>query len=126
MSGMTKKDYIFSLDEFATAYIEAALWSSVDDQDEPLDSNYGIESIALKTLVLMDAECRLFKLQNQKDIGDRLEQAGHDLWLTRNHHGCGYWEKTNWPEEAGQRLTEAAHKFGEVSLYVQRGKIYQE
>jgi hypothetical protein len=33
--------------------------------------------------------------------------AGHDLHLTRNHHGAGFWDGNYGP--AGDALTEAAH-----------------
>jgi hypothetical protein len=130
MSGMTKKEFISTFDEFTKAYIEAALWSTTDESTpaggEPLDSNYGVEDIVLKSLVLMAAQCRVFQLQNLKDIGDRRSQAGHDFWLTRNHHGAGFWETPDWPKDAGQRLTKAAEAFGECNLVVARGHIYQE
>lgn len=41
------------------------------------------------------------------------EQAGVDFWLTRNHHGAGYWDRNQLPKELGEVLTEAAHAFGE-------------
>ena len=37
-------------DSFTLAYIEAALWSSVDDDDEPLDKNYTLADIPEETL----------------------------------------------------------------------------
>jgi hypothetical protein len=45
------------------------------------------------------------------------EMGGHDFLLTRNGHGCGFWDG-DWPEEAGERLTAAAEKCGEFNLYV--------
>lgn len=36
--------------------------------------------------------------------------AGHDLWLTRSGHGCGYWDRGL--GELGDRLTEAAKAMG--------------
>ena len=43
------------------------------------------------------------------------QRAGHDLWLTRNHHGAGFWDRGL--GEVGERLTKAAHGLGERSLY---------
>ncbi len=130
MSGLNKQEFIQTLDEFTKAYLSTALWSTNDESTpaggEPLDANYWFEDISWDTLKLMARECRKFQQQNQVDIGNRHTQAGHDFWLTRNHHGCGFWEIPDWPEEAGKRLTEAADKFGECALVVSRGKIYQE
>lgn len=111
-------------DTFFQAYVEAALWSSTDDDGDPLDSNYNAGDIALETLERMQCDCNGFSDANSDDIGDRLEQAGHDFWLTRNGHGAGFWDG-DWPEEAGDRLTEAAKRLGEFNLYVgDDGVIY--
>ena len=125
-----KQAFIDALDEFTKAYLEAALWSSTDGSTaqggEPLDSNYRFEHICWASLRKMVHDCVVFQKENRTDIGDRLAQAGHDLWLTRNHHGAGFWETPDWPKEAGERLTKAAHALGEVSLWAHRGRIYQE
>jgi hypothetical protein len=108
------------METFLEAYIEAALWSSNDESTpqggEPLDKNYGPEDLAPETLQSMKADCDKFQAENAQDIAGHEAQAGHDLWLTRNFHGCGYWDG-DWPE-AGDRLTEACRAFPEVSLYV--------
>lgn len=116
-------------DEFTLAYIKCALWSTNDESNEqggdPLDDNYGPEDIAAETLETMLADCKRFQEENADDIAageDRLdystaEHAGHDFLLTRNGHGCGFWDG-DWPEEVGERLTEASKAFGEFNLYV--------
>ena len=51
-------------------------------------------------------------------------RAGHDFWLTRNHHGAGFWDG-DWPEPQATALTDAAHAFGERNLYLgDDGRIY--
>ena len=89
-----------------------------------MDENYGPEDLAPETLEKMTADCDKFLTENAQDIDGRVEQAGHDFWLTRNHHGAGYWDG-DWPTEAGDRLTEACKGYSEVSLYVgDDGHIY--
>jgi len=108
---------------FLNAYIEAALWSSVDDDGRPFDENNGRDDIAFDTLKKMRTDCESFWNANEADIADDPRAAGHDFWLTRNRHGSGFWDG-DWPE-SGDRLTEAAHKFGECDLYVgDDGRIY--
>jgi hypothetical protein len=116
------------MDKFLRAYIAAALWSSTDESTPEggdfLDANFGSDDLAPETLEQMKADCASFQAENAQDIAGREEQAGHDLWLTRNNHGCGFWDG-DWPEEAGDRLTEACKKFSEVNLYVgDDGLIY--
>jgi hypothetical protein len=120
-----------STETFLRSYIETALWSSCDSDDTPLDSLYGPDDIHPDTLKVMLADCRAFMLDNMKDIETYssdlsrcLEMAAHDFWLTRNGHGAGFWDG-DWPDEAGERLTEACKSWGNVDLYVgDDGKIH--
>ena len=116
------------MDPFTTAYIEAALWSSTDNSDDqggdPLDANYGQDDIAPETLDKIRRDCVAFMRDHADDIGGDMERAGHDFWLTRNHHGAGFWDG-DWDDEVGERLTEASHAYGSVDLYVgDDGLIY--
>ena len=66
-------------------------------------------------------DCRRFQEENAADLArydhpqwTAAELGGHDFWLTRNGHGCGFWDRNDClPEEAGDRLTAAAEKCGE-------------
>lgn len=42
--------------------------------------------------------------------------AGHDFALTRNGHGAGFWDRGM--GELGERLTDAAHAYGEAVYFV--------
>lgn len=107
-------------------YIDAALWASTDDNDEPLDM-MGVEAIHPDTRKKMRSELTDFVLKNRALImasGLQDAQVGHDFWLTRNHHGAGFWDRGL--GEVGDQLTAAAQAFPEVDLYVgDDGKIHQ-
>jgi len=108
------------LDEFTEQYVRTALWSSThQDTEEPLDDWATVDDITPEALAQMIEDCRIFQLENLGDIGDRDGQAGHDFWLTRNHHGAGFWDG-DWsePDGASGRLTENSHLCGECNLYV--------
>ena len=127
------------LDEFTTAYIEAAFWSTSDDSPreggEPLDKHYTPSDLEPATLERMIADCKAFQESNRADIYDEdnflrccnwssESQAGHDFWLTRNGHGAGFWDG-DWEEKVGERLTAASKAFGEYSLLVgTNGTVY--
>jgi hypothetical protein len=82
-----------------------------------LDKNYDQDDITLETLFAMVQDCFNFRVNNAADMKDLdIEQCGHDLWLTRQHHEAGFWERNM--GEVGDRLTEASAKFAEVHLYV--------
>jgi len=121
------------MDKFTEAYIECALWSSMDDLDEPLDKNYGPDDIAPEALARIEADCTKFQEENKVALScyehplysaDAL--GGHDFWLSRNGHGSGFFDRTDrLPKEVCDRLQEAACKFRECDLYVgDDGLIY--
>lgn len=114
---------IDDLDKFTRAYIECALWTSTthdqeDDDfgDTPMDDNHDITDIAESCLTAMIDDCAKFQADNMPMIVDDLPRAGHDFWLTRNHHGAGFWDG-DW-EEFGDLLTERSHAYRECDLYV--------
>jgi hypothetical protein len=110
-----------SLETFTAAYIEAALWSSTDDQGTPLDS--GAHNLAPETKTKMENDCASFWAEHAPLIESNPKRAGHDFWLTRCGHGAGFWDG-DWPEH-GDALTIASHRFGNVDLYVgDDGKVY--
>lgn len=43
-------------------------------------------------------------------------QVGIDFWLTRNRHGAGFWDRG--VGAVGQRLTDAAHPWGELHVWL--------
>ena len=117
---------------FTKAYIECALWSTNTVTGRSFEEDFGPEDIAPETLEQITTDCKRFQEENATDISagpydpDYLvwERAGHDFWLTRNGHGAGFWDG-DWPEEIGERLTEASKAYGEVDLYVgDDGMIY--
>ena len=122
-------------DIFTEAYIACALWSSSEgDQGEiRLDEHDG--DIAPDTLREMEESCAEFQAANADllrqwyDHGETEERAGHDFWLTRNHHGAGFWDRFYGDQPAarvGKALTAAAHAEGSRDLYIgDDGLIYQ-
>lgn len=114
-----------SLDAFQRAYVEAALWSSTDNSDdsggEPLDKNYSVDDISAETLDQMIADCDDFREQfgellDASGIDD--EQAGHELWMSSNGHGSGFFDADSIDEEFQEKLQDAAQSFGGFDLYI--------
>jgi hypothetical protein len=113
-------------EEFVSSYLEAALWSSTDEDGKPLDDDYGTDDLAESTLAEMRDDCnRFWRLagrlidapssyvrRNQYTARD---MAGHDFWLTRNGHGAGFWDG-DWSDWAEPLLTALAGSFGEYNL----------
>jgi hypothetical protein len=131
---------IADLDPFTLAYLECILWAETDNSDEntggnPLDQNYDFYDFDYDSLVRAVDECRRFQEENATDLArynhpqwSAAELGGHDFWLTRNGHGCGFWDRTDClPEEARDRLTAAAEKYGNRDITVgDDGNVYIE
>jgi hypothetical protein len=116
-----QKDRAF--DRFFSSYKQCAMWAE-NDNETPLDQTSHV--LAPETLTKMEADCKAFFNQNLDLIendGGRWGDAGHDFWLTRNGHGCGFWDG-DWPASLGDLLTEKCKAFGACELYVADGKIY--
>jgi hypothetical protein len=128
---MTATEFRNTANDFAKAYAEAALWSE-SAEIEPhtdlsfTDQGFDIENLAEETLDRIIADCAAFEAKYgdliteencRTGIGaDR--QAGHDFWFTRNGHGVGFWESSDWESDAGTKLTAGAKAFGETNLYL--------
>jgi hypothetical protein len=107
-------------------YLICALWSSTDDDGEPLDSVYSIDDISAQTVKQMEKDVSDFIESNKElliESGQSDEQIGHDFWLTRNGHGAGFWDRGL--GAVGDDLSKASKSYGEVYLYAgDDGMIY--
>lgn len=129
-----KQSLIDSLDAFTRSYLETALWSSSECDDEgnyiyPLDEHYSIDDFMVQALKESIADCKAFQESEAGDLAKAYgfgpsygpESAGHDFWLTRNGHGAGFWDRGL--GEVGDRLSKASKVYGSVDLQVYRGLV---
>jgi hypothetical protein len=101
--------------DFLEAYIACAIWSSTDETGEPITATR--DDVSPDAYAAMDTDCLDFVKANVSDLFDLgPSQCGHDFWLTRNGHGAGFWDRGY--GAVGDRLTDAAHVWGEADLYV--------
>jgi hypothetical protein len=111
------------LETLVQSYIATALWSSTDDDGKYLDQRYSPSDLAPETRARMEDDCAAFLAAHATTVAGREALAGHDFWLTRCHHGAGFWDG-DWGD-LGDGLTEASHAFKECDLYVgDDGKLY--
>jgi hypothetical protein len=113
--------------KFLDAYVAAALWTSSDDNDTPMNELYGAGDLSGELMAQMIDDCTAFLARRGDLLRDEdLVYAGHDFWLTRNGHGAGFWSRPEvYGEEEAQALTAIAESFGPVDLYVgDDGRIY--
>jgi hypothetical protein len=118
---------------FIDAYVECALWSTIEYDGEgnggdPLDENYMPDDLAPEALTEMRKDCLSFIWTNRaalRESGQDAGQSGHDFWLTRNGHGAGFWDRGL--GDVGEELTRASKPYGSCDLYVgDDGRIYAQ
>ena len=134
---ITTAELLSTIDDFTRAYLEALFWAETDNSDEntggdPIEDNYEFDDLDPDSLAQAIDDCRRFQEENAADMAlydhpqwTPAELGGHDFWLTRNGHGAGFWDRNDClPEDAGQRLTDAAEKYGERCVGVDNGIVY--
>jgi hypothetical protein len=124
-----------STNEVLHGYETAAYWSSNSETDlaggEPLDNymaaNDTEPSEKCRARMREDVEAFLASCESANiDLSEcDMSQVGHDLWLTRNRHGVGFWDRdaaTYGTAERRDALDRLAKAMGEVYLYVDTEK----
>lgn len=108
-------------------YLTTALWTEeeqLEDEIEAHGTDYAIHNIdnAVKKQALKDIKTFLKKAQ--KEAPEELEdyspsEIGHNIWLSRNGHGAGFFDDNN------DKLQDIAEKLKGKYLYVgDDGAIY--
>ena len=132
--------------QMLNAYVTCALWSRThtpDDVDNVVDMDSLVtpDEFADETLETMRADCERFialpdvlaacgPLDDTRGAWSLFEQIGHDLWLTRNGHGTGFWDRLD-REGFSKAYRDLANLVGwrtdfpEQNLYIgDDGKVY--
>lgn len=121
-----------ALDEFTRGYVTAMFFTDASDPDDGVLQNATFLDLADVTLATIKADCAQFQAAAELTLvkayrrGYAAEQAGADFWFTRNHHGVGYWDRSELRASGiGRTLTNAAQVYSERDLYRgDDGKVY--
>lgn len=112
------KTTLLGLNEFIKAYTAAIYFTDTGDDGQP-PSDAILSSDSCQTII---NDCKQFIIAASfylkcagEEYGYTTEQAGHDFWLTRNGHGCGFWDRGL--GELGDALTAAAKESGQCESY---------
>ena len=112
--GATKSTFV----SFFMAYLECAEWTNTEDAPplaKPLPRDG--RSFSDEATQKARSDCEKFVKDNAELLrGLDSEQCGHDFWLTRNHHGAGFWDRGL--GDQGKQLTRAAQKFPEQHTWI--------
>jgi len=115
-----------STEQILNGYIEAAFWSTLDytsieddsENMEHLDARYDFPDLDAETREQMARDCHEFAEEMSDAIetfvdayGRDYDYVGHDLWLTRERHGAGFWDRGNSYEPGGNEARDALDSY---------------
>ena len=112
--------------EVLRGYLIAAVWADGCDPDDGEHADADPYTLAVDILDAFAAETLAAASELVADLCDRHgsilagyrpDEVGHDLWLTRQRHGAGYWDG-GYREDHGETLTAYAQALGEATCYV--------
>ena len=106
-------------------YLDTALWSSTDDDEMPLDALTTVHSFSKDAMERAHHDVhRFYSTLSPRALEAAYsdeDQAAHDLWLTRQGHGSGFFDG-DWDhhgEDVAEELTAAAKRLGEQHVEVE-------
>jgi hypothetical protein len=121
------------LDTMTRHALIAALFTSMDDNGEPLDQHCSVDDFHPEAVARMRADCAAFLASagalvdaipptyaSHPDCGNDAPvhaMVGHDFWLTRNGHGVGFWDR-DLPGTLGDDLSALADAAGMLDVYI--------
>ena len=137
------------ISKIVTSQLDSLLWSEGEITDEngdftleSWDNLYDADDATPELVATLTEELESFKdweicstdayvefayalKAYRKNFGDSWSgQFGHDLALTRNGHGAGFWDRGL--GEAGDVLTEWAESLGELNIFHGHDSIHPE
>jgi len=99
-------------------------------EGDRLDAHFDTSDCTDEMLSKAIKDCEAFKGKCEgAGLWDRMlelhdeGQIGHDLWLTRNGHGAGFWE-SEWEEIGDQVTSLVRNHFSELDIWIDEdGKL---
>lgn len=108
----------------AQAYKEAALWTEELLVTEGFDFTEWDFTREASDAIETEVSRFITAAADVIDDDENYAQLGHDLWLTRNGHGAGFWDRGTGAK--GERLTELAKIQGEASIWIVGKRVMYE
>jgi hypothetical protein len=144
---MIKKFFEFNninkhdIDNIVSSYLEAVLFTERDNEEyiDEEDPEYDEDDDNIR-YPFNDKDADDFSEESKKQAYEEIawfidsagsaidditdESIGHDIWLTRNEYGAGFWDR-GYDSDVEEVLEQLSKELGEVYAYVgDDGKIY--
>jgi hypothetical protein len=126
MVKLTNKEKQEIINQILEHYLICALWTDEEhlrEENENVDLNiYNISTVS-KIKCIEDIK-KFLKLAGNAVKNISPEMLGHDIWLTRNGHGAGFWDR-GYNENISKKLCESAKELKGSDIYLgNNGIIY--
>jgi len=103
------------INEIVNCYLICALWTNDDEEEFEGKTIYDFSEESKK---LAESEIKWFVTVAGDAIDDIPDDIlGHDLWLTRNGHGSGFWDR-GYNEDIEKILVDLSKELGYTDIYV--------
>lgn len=120
----TPTDKLEGLAEVVAGFTACALWLTTDEDGE--HDTYDAGDLSPEAVTRIREHCADFVRLSRnlwRSAGMSDDDAGHNLYLTQNGHGAGFWDRGL--GELGEQLTRACEPYGSFYLYAgDDGKLY--
>ena len=99
------------------AYLEAVVFTDIGpDSDIPSDAEFSPHAVYRAWETCADFLAQSADLHAKYvSKGRTWDSFGHDIWLTRNSHGAGFWDRGL--GELGDKLSDIAKHLGTADAY---------
>jgi hypothetical protein len=118
------------LETIPDGYLEAVLFAESDDDESPLDRNYGYSDFTEESLALaLDRVSQFVSKARPDDLKAYLQERGpdclgNDLYYSCAGHGVGFFDRGL--GETGDRLQDIARSIGWNHVWADDGKLHLE
>lgn len=131
------RDHGRNVRDLVHGYLVCAIWSSTAEDGSELTKDFCITAISDLSFADAVAECEKFiqvalatrvadsnlwdallKHSPTNEEASAAEHIGHNIWLTRNGHGTGFWDRNYLPKKVWEAATHICEMMGTVDLYV--------
>ena len=103
---------------FINAYLEAISFTDMGPDDECYEADFSDDLIQRATIDCLywisSNACYLYS----ENFKAPYKQAAHDLWLTRNGHGAGFWDRGDLYGPYADMFTTSSEAMRECSVYL--------
>lgn len=112
-----------------SGYFEAAQWTEeLESESVDKDSWNAVynDCYSFVQKILTSEEYKKSTFIVKWDNQELMNRMGHDLWLTRNGHGAGFWDRPEFWGDCSDLFSDFARSMGEKYAHVENGKLFFE